>query len=724
MKVKLISFISVLAVCFFSVSCSTDTVWGIDTETFAASIRHGDIGFLRHIEYSEVELSEIYRLGPGAALSAAYIFDRLGMEEMALDMLRLGWEEGIGLWRMHAGEEFIGRLLNNKEYDSAERAAELYSREYSGRYFGRRAYLEALYWQQKDREALHVLEDLKQLFPERAAADGELSLFAAVLSSRLELTGWDDLFVEMFQGIPSSGVLIRGYKYVTGSDRLREYFAEDELALFNARVLTATGRHAEAAEVYAVLLGKMSPVIYSEKVYEEIGTVFLGSPLQPEGGRLLLAHTAGQPFFYGYFSAGRLLRAEGRYSRAYELFLTASKHAGDNMLLYERSVWYGLDCLLQQGVELFVENLPEAAKRWHNPGYYSDLLEDAAAELTSRRQWDLVWDVFRTLRSSGGGPEALALYGHILLQAENAGLFQFPYDQQVPDAGTLRKAVSGYHSYGYYHLLNLSPEGKLPPALSAAGEEGVGGEEELEGGSGKEAEFVRSFASYSLLEKMYGYALRYEDRLSNTDLLRTAELLSGAELFREAITLVNRGIRRGSWLWTRDALQLLFPKAFAHTIENAARENGIDLWLLTALIREESYFDPDAVSHAGAVGLSQLMPGTAAETARRMGIANPDITNPEDNVAMGAFYFASLLRRFDGNPLYAVCAYNAGPTRMRRWAAEYGKLPMPLLIEAIPIDETRNHAKKVLVSMLLYGYLYGSREIQESIQYYVTGQQQ
>jgi soluble lytic murein transglycosylase len=723
MNFRRVSLFSIAAVCFFSFSCSTDTIWNIDTETFAASIRYGDTGFLRHIDYSEADLSEIFRLGPGAAFSTAAVFEGLGMEALAADMLRLEWEEGSGLWKMHAGEEVITGLLDDGEYEKAERNAELFLRVYGDRYFGYRGLMEALYWQHKDREVLDLLELIRERFPAKTAADGELALFSAVSSSRLEIPGWDDLFVTMFQEIPSSGALIRGYKYVTGSEKLREYFSDDELAMFNARVLAATHRHSEAADIYGELLERMSPVLSSEQVYDEIGVVFLGGARQKEGSGLLLAHAVDQPFFYSYFSAGRLLRGEGQYARAYELFMAALEYAGGSPLLYERALWYGQDCLLQQAPAVFVEKLPELTERWEDPVYYSDLFADTAAELTASRQWDLVWKLFRALYTCGGDPEILALYGHILLKAGEAGLYRIPFDETVPDAETLRRTVSRHHAYGYYHLLNLPAAEAVPPSLVS--------EAESEGGaaaagtvSGEEGEFVRSFASYALFQEMYEYALLYERKLGNAELVETASVLAGAGLFRESITLVSRGMRRESWEWTREAFNLLFPKAYAHTVETAAEENGIDPWMLSALLREESYYDPEAVSRAGAVGLSQLMPATAEETARRMGLADPDLRDPEDNITIGAYYFASLLGRFDGNPLYAVCAYNAGPTRMRRWAAEYNNLPAELLVEAIPFDETRNHAKKVLVSTVIYGYLYGGRDPKTAIQHYFTGQQE
>jgi soluble lytic murein transglycosylase len=84
---------------------------------------------------------------------------------------------------------------------------------------------------------------------------------------------------------------------------------------------------------------------------------------------------------------------------------------------------------------------------------------------------------------------------------------------------------------------------------------------------------------------------------------------------------------------------------------------------------------------------------------------------------MGSYYLAQMLNRFDV-PINAVCAYNAGPTRMRGWRSEYAGLPQDLLLEAIPIEETQNHGRKVFFSAVLYGYLYYGVSPDEVAEYY------
>ena len=114
----------------------------------------------------------------------------------------------------------------------------------------------------------------------------------------------------------------------------------------------------------------------------------------------------------------------------------------------------------------------------------------------------------------------------------------------------------------------------------------------------------------------------------------------------------------------------------------------------------------DARSHAGAVGLMQLMPATAKETARRYGIslnsAN-DVLVPERNIALGTAYLAQLHDQFQGNRVLASAAYNAGPGRVRQWTRGIGSLPSDVWIENIPFDETRQYVQSVLSYAVIYG---------------------
>jgi soluble lytic murein transglycosylase len=156
--------------------------------------------------------------------------------------------------------------------------------------------------------------------------------------------------------------------------------------------------------------------------------------------------------------------------------------------------------------------------------------------------------------------------------------------------------------------------------------------------------------------------------------------------------------------------RIAFPNAYRPEIEHWAKAYGVPPDLMQALMREESALDPQVISGAGAVGLTQLMPDTAARLAHRLGLPRPNaraLEDPSLNIRLGTSYVADLLKRYQGNQAMAVAAYNAGEGMVNRWRTERGKEPLDAFVEEIPVTETRGYVKRVLSSYATYRYLYG-----------------
>ncbi|WP_338420414.1 lytic transglycosylase domain-containing protein [Sphingomonas profundi] len=141
-------------------------------------------------------------------------------------------------------------------------------------------------------------------------------------------------------------------------------------------------------------------------------------------------------------------------------------------------------------------------------------------------------------------------------------------------------------------------------------------------------------------------------------------------------------------------------------------------WVMVhAISRQESQFDRQAMSRVGARGLMQLMPGTARDTAGKLGLPYDlgRLTgDPQYNVTLGSFFFGNLLDSFGGNHVLAVAAYNAGPGNVRKWLAQNGDPRMPGVdvvdwIEAIPFSETRGYVQRVLENAVVYDALNPAR---------------
>jgi len=145
---------------------------------------------------------------------------------------------------------------------------------------------------------------------------------------------------------------------------------------------------------------------------------------------------------------------------------------------------------------------------------------------------------------------------------------------------------------------------------------------------------------------------------------------------------------------------------FLVTVHYEAKRAGLDPQLVLGLIQVESAFRKYAISSAGARGLMQVMPATAAWTARKLGIDfKPEqIADRQTNLRIGAGYLKLVLDDFQGAQALAAAAYNAWPARPRRWR-EGSRLDAAAWVENIPFNETRDYVKKVLSNATVYAHL-------------------
>ncbi|MFB3917393.1 MAG: transglycosylase SLT domain-containing protein [Terriglobales bacterium] len=155
----------------------------------------------------------------------------------------------------------------------------------------------------------------------------------------------------------------------------------------------------------------------------------------------------------------------------------------------------------------------------------------------------------------------------------------------------------------------------------------------------------------------------------------------------------------------------LFPRPYWTELKRYAASNQLDPYLVASLIRQESEFNPGAVSRANALGLMQLLPGTGKKAARELRIrrfATGQLLSPDTNMKLGTHYFRRMLDQFDGRLEYALAAYNAGPDRVSGWLNE-GKFRDPQeFVESIPFTETREYVQAILRNASVYRRLYGT----------------
>jgi len=157
--------------------------------------------------------------------------------------------------------------------------------------------------------------------------------------------------------------------------------------------------------------------------------------------------------------------------------------------------------------------------------------------------------------------------------------------------------------------------------------------------------------------------------------------------------------------------EALFPRAYWNDLKRSSAANGLDPYLVASLIRQESEFNPNAVSRANAVGLMQLLPKTGKAVARQEKMKRytaSQLYTPAVNLQLGTRYFRGMVDKFGGSFEYALAAYNAGSDRVDDWLSQ-GKYRDPQeFVESIPFTETREYVQAILRNASVYKQLYGT----------------
>ena len=184
--------------------------------------------------------------------------------------------------------------------------------------------------------------------------------------------------------------------------------------------------------------------------------------------------------------------------------------------------------------------------------------------------------------------------------------------------------------------------------------------------------------------------------------------------YASAIVIAKRNFREpmerrrtslDSPLW-----RMAYPTVYIPKIRRYA-DPHVDPFLVAGIIREESLYNPKALSPVGAMGLMQLMPETATRVAHRLGLGpvnREDLLKGDVNVRLGVAYVGELLRDYKGNLIRAVAAYNAGPDAVNRWIARFGDRDPDEFVELISYRETRRYVKRVITSYRIYHTLHST----------------
>jgi soluble lytic murein transglycosylase len=346
------------------------------------------------------------------------------------------------------------------------------------------------------------------------------------------------------------------------------------------------------------------------------------------------------------------------------------------------------------------------------------------AAYAARRHLPEALDWFRKAGDAPLSDEQLAWYARIALRQENwqevKGAIgrMSPAERNEPvwtywlgrslcalgareEGRTLLGRIAGeHHFYGRLAAEELEMPLLLPPQAPPQTREEIAGIAALEGVRRALALYKLGLRTEALAEWLW--AIRAMD---DRALLAAAEIARRNEIWDRAINTADKTVAAHDFT-------LRYPSPYGDVLQKQARVRKLDKPLVFGLVRQESRFIADARSSAGAAGLMQLMPATARQVAKKIGMKNfhpSRLGRPEVNAALGTSYLRQVLDGFGGSEVLAAAAYNAGPGRARRWC-DARPLEGAIYVETIPFSETRQYVKKVMSNAVYYAAVLGGEQ--------------
>ena len=465
--------------------------------------------------------------------------------------------------------------------------------------------------------------------------------------------------------------------------------------------------------------------------------------------------------FYALFYAARCrgkLGGAGQRGQAAQLFLQAAA-AADTDADEDSALWYYLDTIRQLSLRQYLAALADTAARWKNPVWYADLVQALRVQLTAAKDWDTLRQLYAVLGKTTLSEQRAALAYTL---AQSGTLSPQEASRFLQDAGSLSAALPYYRIMTSYRLGNtiqllpteaarISAGGKrsageqIPPqnqpsdltaesapsrtqgaalqntatAQSAVRNRDADVQKQLVFLSPQDAQgYIEGLLHFGLYALVYPQVTTVYSSISAENAVRFAAALQQAGFYADSIRLVSFFLRNQGEEANESQLRLLYPQLYRDSVAKYAEAYQLPEYLLYALIRSESFFQAEIVSGAGAVGLTQLMPATAADIAKKLKISNYTLTDSELNIRFGAYYLAEMIRRLDNRILPACFAYNAGISRVRTWLQRSRGLPDDLLLESLDYAETRDYGRKIVSAAVVYGVLYYGEKPEDIIEFF------
>ena len=355
----------------------------------------------------------------------------------------------------------------------------------------------------------------------------------------------------------------------------------------------------------------------------------------------------------------------------------------------ERYLWYLLDSLLGEAPLNSPEILTTYAPLWKDPSYHEDLVDRLYSRLLSRKAGGVLAEL-AVLMDRYGSRYSRAQGAYILGRLEELGWVSPGRLGPVRDLYGKALSLDPTGWYGWLARYRLGDWRNLPGT-------GV-----FSASSGRIPDLpLELYLDLSMVDRAQARWARLGGTGFPEDKYNLTSRLQDRGRYLDSIRFIG-GVGASD---PRRAWELRFPRGYRSLVESISEKYRLPAPLVFALVRAESGFTAEIESWAGAVGLAQIMPATAIDVASRMNRPLGSLTDPYENLELGGWYLRWLIE-YVGEPWSAVLAYNGGPGRVRGWLEGWNHLPPDLAIDAVPLVETRNYGRQLLVSSLYYGYLY------------------
>ena len=452
--------------------------------------------------------------------------------------------------------------------------------------------------------------------------------------------------------------------------------------------------------------------------------------------------------YYALLYSGLLYnKSDNSLRRALEQFDLAIQFAGSEEECDQAS-WYYLQSCLRISVDEAAVGLRKYCAEWNEASYFDDFFDSLSVLLFSGGKWSAFLEIFSTIKNYAS-PAMVSKFAYITARIMQAGFLEGD-DNEIEKAFWVA-ANCDAGTYVYYKLLaakqlELSKEQieeiffgteseqkkfeKKFHAKKITQENSVSQSQEFSPDEKaiSARKLLLGYAEFGFAEKIYDeWLFFFEQDKRMIDLptaTKLAEFLRKLDdgqggFYSKSLRMISRhaGFSQTHSLAgekiSRENFLLLYPQDFSEEVNSACAEFGISDYVMYALIRTESFFEPGVQSHAGAIGLTQLMEGTAADCAASLKVPEYDLHDPAVNVRFGTFYFSKMKSRLDDSQILALFAYNAGLTNVRRWIRgskiqldARGKISSDLFLETLPFSETRDYGRRVISAAAMYAWLY------------------